>query len=118
MTEEDGGLERSMKFCFLWGIVSMCAWVLFLSLIVSFTVMKDINMLMLFSSLSAGFLTLGASAFYRHSYISILGHIGVRPGIRRFLLLYADIFLMPFSYKRLREEVAVYRQCSRVERSP
>jgi hypothetical protein len=117
MTEEDGGLDRSMKFCLFWGVISMCSSVLFLSLMISFTIMRDTNMLILFSALSAGFLTLGASAFYRHSYVSILGQIGVRPNIRRFLLLYADIVLLPFSYKRLRQEVDTYRHCALAERT-
>jgi hypothetical protein len=111
MTEEDGTLDRSMKFCLFWGVMSTCASVLFLFLLVSFTFMKDVNMLLLFSALSAGFLTLGASAFYRHSYVSILGQMGVRPDMRRFLLLYADIVLLPFSYRRLRQEVDAHR-CS------
>lgn len=115
MSESRDGIERSMKFCLLWGIVAMCSSILFILLLAYFFFRTDINLYVLFSALSFGFLALGASAFYRHSYVSILGLMGTRPDLRRFLLLYADILLLPFSFRRLREEVDTYRRCSRGE---
>lgn len=107
--EKETILDRLFINYRLWGIAAICSFLLFM-LLLSFAVFfEGANIVVVFIVLLFGFLWIGATSLYRHSFILLKRYIGKEVSILEFLSTQLVVFLFPFTYGKVKKEVDLYR---------
>lgn len=88
----------------------MAAFLLFVSLVISYLGGEDAAMLHLFIILLAGFLWIGATALSRHALVRLKQFIGSRVGMLEFLSTQMVAIFFPLHYVLMRREVAAFKR--------
>ncbi|MEW6108752.1 MAG: hypothetical protein AB1632_06245 [Nitrospirota bacterium] len=66
--------------------------------------------MIIFIALMAGFLWIGTTSIYRHSFILLKRYIGREVSMLEFMSTQFVVFLFPFAYRKLKREVGLYRE--------
>ena len=106
----EGNADRLLTSYLLWGIVSICAFIVFIVLLSYAVVLEKSNIILYFLLLLAGFFWIGVTSISRHIFVMLKRLIGRKISIIEFLSTQFIVLLFPFFYMKLRKEIRIYRE--------
>ena len=100
--------EELLTDYLVWGLAAAGSFILLLLLLSLYLFAGEIHSALLPAGLVSGFLWLGATSMSRHSLVNLKRCVGRKLGMPEFLLTQLNCFLFPFSYRKVKKEVAQY----------
>ncbi|TAN43169.1 MAG: hypothetical protein EPN25_01610 [Nitrospirae bacterium] len=118
LTQETDPIDALLAHSLRVGLGAVVSFFLFI--LISFIVYLrlDAGLFSLLPMLFAGFLWIGATSLYRHTYVSLKNSMGNKTGVIEFLSTQLVFCLLPYHYVRLRKEVALFKQRQAGDGSP
>lgn len=110
MTDRAALAGRLLAVYRLWAVASILAFILFIFTLSSYYLSEQAHLLFLFVILLTGFLCIGTISLSRHALVRLKVFIGREVGMVEFISTQFVFFLFPFTYVRLKKEVAEFRE--------
>lgn len=101
--------ERLLSGYLYWGIASICAFLVFVVLLLLAIALERADILLYLLLLLAGFLWIGVTSISRHLFVLLKKLIGKEISVFEFLSTQFIVLLFPFFYLKLRKEIRAYR---------
>jgi hypothetical protein len=108
MNEENA--DRLLTGYLFWGIVSICAFIVFIMLFSYAVVLETSNIILYFLLLLAGFFWIGVTSISRHIFVMLKRLIGREISIFEFLSTQFIVLLFPLFYMKLKKEIRIFRE--------
>lgn len=112
MSSSMSEIERLLSVYRLWGLAAVAFFALFLLSVLSVVSIAGINYLLIASPLFFGFLWIGTTSLSRHSLVQLKQSLGKEIGLLEFVSTQFVFALFPFTYRKLKKEVALYENSS------
>jgi len=106
----DKTADSLLASCRLWAYTAMAACFAFASLLFFGIRREGTHLFIPLSILLSGFLWIGTTALYRHSYVVLKTYIGKRVGTLEFLSTNLVVILFPITYWKIRREVGLFKK--------
>lgn len=103
-------IEKLLSHYFHWGIAAACFFMISVCLLLVLMLVPGTPLEVLYFVLLCGFLWIGSTSFSRHSLVLLKQHIGRKIGIVEFLSTQFVAILFPLSYRKVKDEVRVFRE--------
>lgn len=114
MTEDDP-VDKLLSHYRWWGIAAVCFLVIFISLLTVLMFVPGAPLEILYVAFVCGLLLLGTTAFSRHALVILKRHMGREVSLVHFLSTQLVSVLFPIAYRKVKEEVRLFKKKQETE---
>jgi hypothetical protein len=105
----ESNADRLLSGYLLWGIVSICTFIIFVVLLLVAVVFEKTSLTLYFMVLLAGFLWIGVTSISRHVFVMLKRHLEKDISVFEFLSTQFIVLLFPFFYMKLKKEISLFK---------